>query len=314
MILVTGASGCIGRAVVERLVAAGHGVKVLWHWNHEHPAPKRVTIFGGDVRQPDTLRAAITEDGSVDTVIHLASIRRASGGQSLDDVNALGAQNVVQACRDHGIGRLVTVSCLGAEIRSPYPFQSSIGKAEEIVRSSGLNFTVLKSAVVYGEGDWLTSWINGIARSLPAVMPAPHNGLSKLQPIWVGDVAACVARSLTTRSTFRQVVPIGGPASMRLDEVIETTLRATGRRRRILRLPTSMTRQAARFLAGFRDALTEPEIESLAYSRTTEVGGVHRMFGFMPAKMATKLGFLTPGQPAPEPAVLVSARPSRRRR
>jgi len=292
MILITGATGCIGRAVVERLTAAGHGVKLLWHWNHEHPVPRRVSVIGGDVRQPDTLNAAMTEDGLVDTVIHLASTRRETNDGGFDDVNAQGTQNVIQACRDNKIGRLITVSCLGAEIRSPYPLQRSIGRSEEMVRSCGLNFTVLKSAVVYGEGDWLTSWISGIARSLPLIVPTPHSGQTKLQPIWVGDVAACVVRSLTTRSTFRQVVPIGGPASMRLDEVFETTLRAAGRRRRLIRVPTTMTRQITQFLARFRGALSEPEIEAMAYNRTTEIGSVHRMFGFVPAKMANKLDFL----------------------
>ena len=207
-------------------------------------------------------------------------------------MNAQGTQNIIQACRDNKVGRLITVSCLGAEIRSPYPLQRSIGRSEEMVRSCGLNFTVLKSAVVYGEGDWLTSWINGIARSLPLIVPTPHSGQTKLQPIWVGDVAACVVRSLTTRSTFRQVVPIGGPASMQLDEVFETTLRAAGRRRRLIRVPTTMTRQVSQFLARFRGALSEPEIEAMAYNRTTEIGSVHRMFGFVPAKMANKLDFL----------------------
>jgi len=101
-----------------------------------------------------------------------------------------------------------------------------------------------------------------------------------------------VVRSLTTRSTFRQVVPIGGPASMQLGEVFETTLRAAGRRRRLIRVPTTMTHQVAQFLARFRGALSEPEIEAMAYNRTTEIGSVHRMFGFVPAKMANKLDFL----------------------
>lgn len=300
MILVTGATGCVGRAVVERLISAGHAVKLLWHWNHEHPVPRRVTIIGGDVRQPETLKAAFTEEGDIDTVIHLASIRRESDTDAFDEVNIQGTQNVVQACRDHKVGRLITMSCLGAETRSPYPLHRSIGRAEEIARGSGLNFTVIKSAVVYGEGDWLTSWITGMARSLPLVMPTPHSGQTKLQPIWVGDVAACIVRSLSTRSTFRQVVPIGGPASMRLDEIMATTLSATGRRRRLVRLPTSMTHQLAGFVARFRHALSEPEIEALAYNRTTEIGAVHRMFGFVPAKMGAKLDFLRPDALKPE--------------
>jgi NADH dehydrogenase len=169
-----------------------------------------------------------------------------------------------------------------------------MGKAEEIVRSSGINFTVVKSAAVYGEGDWLTTWLHGISTDFPLVMPLPHRGDTKLQPIWVGDLAACVERCLTTRSTFRQVVPICGPQSMTLAEIAQITLAATRRKRRLVRVPGALTKQIAAFLARCRGALTEWELDALGYNRTTEIGSVHRMFGFAPAKMQTKLAFLSP--------------------
>ncbi len=299
MILVTGPTGCIGRAVVDRLTSSGHPVKLLWHWGHEHLAPRRVSIVGGDVRNVKSLVDAMED---VDTVIHLASLRRDSGNDRVEEVNAMGTRNVVDAVKQTRVSRLISVSCIGAEARSAYPYLRSMGKAEEIVRSSGVNFTVLKSAAVYGEGDWLTSWLNGIASGMPLVMPLPHLGETRLQPIWVGDLAACIERCLTTRSTFRQVVPLGGPQSLTLAEIAQMTLGATRYRRRFIRIPTSMTRQIAGFLSHFRGALTEAEIDSLSYNLTTEIGSVHRMFGFAPAKMPTKLAHLRPGrEPRPLP-------------
>ncbi|MCL4507184.1 MAG: NAD(P)H-binding protein [Chloroflexi bacterium] len=296
MILITGPTGCIGKAVVERLTSSGHPVKLLWHWDHEHLAPRRVSIVGGDVRNVKSLVDAMED---VDTVIHLASQRRDNGNDRVEEVNAAGTRNVVDAAKRAHVSRLISVSCLGAEARSAYPYLRSMGKAEEIVRSSGVNFTVLKSAAVYGEGDWLTSWLNGIAAGMPLVMPLPHSGETRLQPIWVGDLAACIVRCLDTRSTFRQVVPIGGPQSLTLADVAAITLNATRRKRRFIRIPTSMTRQIAGFLGHFRGALTEAELDSLSYNRTTEIGSVHRMFGFAPAKMPTKLAHLRPDRELP---------------
>lgn len=175
MILVTGATGCIGRAVVERLVSSGHQVKCLFHWGREHLCPRRVVITGGDVRNEDSIYEAITDGGACDTVVHLAYIRRETKEDTFDEVNIAGTRNVISAMKRANIKRLIVVGCLGAESRSPYPLQRSLGKAEEIVRASGLNFTVLKSAVVYGEGDWLTSWLAGIATDFPFVMPLPHS-------------------------------------------------------------------------------------------------------------------------------------------
>ncbi|HEY3341287.1 MAG TPA: hypothetical protein VGK81_04675, partial [Anaerolineae bacterium] len=72
------------------------------------------------------------------------------------------------------------------------------------------------------------------------------------------------------------------------------TLNVTRRKRRFVRVPTSMTHQIARFLAHCRGALSETEIDALSYNRTTEIGSVHRMFGFAPARMPNKLDFLRP--------------------
>jgi NADH dehydrogenase len=274
---------------VERLTSSGHAVKLLWHWNHEHLAPRRVSIVGGDVRNVQSLVDAMED---VDTVVHLASQRRDNAEAKISEVNEGGTRNVVEAVKQAKVPRLITVGCLGAESRSAYPFLRSMGKSEEIVRTSGINFTVMKSAVVYGEGDWLTAWLSGIAKGLPIVMPLPHKGETKLQPIWVGDLAACIERCLTTRSTFRQVVPVGGPQSLTLAEIAQMTLNVTQQRRRFVRIPSSLTRQIAGFLARFNSALTEAEIDALSYSRTTEIGSVHRVFGFAPAKMPTKLAHL----------------------
>jgi NADH dehydrogenase len=235
----------------------------------------------------------------VDTVIHLASTRHETSKDRFEDVNVTGTANVVEAAKQMRVPRLISMGCLGAEARSAFPFLRSMGKSEEIVRSSGLNFTVIKSAVVYGEGDWLTTWLDGIARSVPLVMPLPHHGDTKLQPIWVNDLAACIERCLTTRSTFRQVVPIGGPQSLTLTDIAQITLNATRRKRRFVRVPTSMTHQIARFLAHCRGALSETEIDALSYNRTTEIGSVHRMFGFAPARMPNKLDFLHPDYTPP---------------
>ncbi|MCS7059586.1 MAG: NAD(P)H-binding protein [Anaerolineae bacterium] len=296
MILVTGATGCIGRAVVEQLVRAGHIVKCLWHWGREHPAPRKVVVIGGDVRNVNSLMDAMEE---VDTVVHLAGVRRESPSESFESVTISGMRNLIEAMKQVSVTRLITMSCLGAETRSAHPHLRAIGKAEELARASGLNFTVLKSSVVYGPGDWLTSWLAGIAAALPFVLPLPHGGATRLQPIWVGDVAACIERCLNSRATYRQVLPIGGPQALTLAEIAQFVLQARGVRRRVVRVPSALTLALTTFLARYPGALDEWEMEALAHNRTTETGGVHRIFGFAPARMHSKLDFLKPDYPPP---------------
>lgn len=308
MILVTGLTGCVGRAVVERLAVSGHAVRCLWHWGEEHPVPRRVELYGGDVRRPEVLPEALED---VDTVIHLASIRRETDADTFEEVHVGGMRHLIAAMKQAKATRLITVSCLGAETRSPFPLLRSLGKAEELARASGFNFTVVKAATVFGEGDWLTTWLSNLIESLPFVLPLPHRGSTKLQPIWVGDLAACVERCLTTRSTFRQVVPIGGPQVTTLSDVAEAVMKMLDRRRRLVRVPTALTGQLAVFLGRYRGALTATELEALAYNRTTEVGSVHRVFGFVPAKLPSKLGYLNPVYEAPPLPVRYPSRYSR---
>lgn len=293
MILVTGATGCVGRVVVDRLVSSGHQVKCLWHWNHEHAAPRRVTITGGDVRNTASIVEALSDGGTCDTVIHLGSLRHETRNDTFADVNEQGTRNVVEACKQTNTPRLITVMPLGGETRSAFPMLRSMGKAEESVKASGINWTVLKSAAVVGEGDWLTSWIMGMSKGLPFVLPLPHDGRTKLQPIWVGDLAACVERCLSTRSTFRQIVPVGGPQSLTLAEIAQATMNASKRKRRVVKVSSRFTEQLSRFVTRCQHALDLSELESLSYNRTTEIGGVHRTFGFVPAKITTRLSFLS---------------------
>jgi uncharacterized protein YbjT (DUF2867 family) len=298
MILVIGPTGCIGRPLVDRLVSSGHQVKCLWHWGNWRRVPLKAAITGGDVRNVDSLAQAMSEDG-VDTVINLASIRRETRTDTFDDIHITGARNVVEAMKRTGINRLISLSCLGAEGRSPYPMLRSLGKAEDVVRSSGLNFTVLKSAAVYGENDWLTAWFSGASQTMPFVMPVPHAGETKLQPIWVGDVAACIDRAINLRQTFRQIVQIGGPQSLTLADIAQTTLKATGRQRRLVRVSSTFTKQLYRLMRHVKGALNLDELEALSYNRTTEISSVHRVFGFAPAKMPTRLAYLAPGYAPP---------------
>jgi uncharacterized protein YbjT (DUF2867 family) len=297
VILVIGPTGCIGRAVVDRLVQSGHPVKLLWHWGHEHLVPRKVMITGGDVRHIGSLRDAMREDG-VHTVINLASIRSETHEDRFNEVHVDGTRNVIEAMRAEKINRLITIGSLGAESRSPYPLLKSLGKAEELVRASGLNFTVLKSAVVYGEGDWLTRWITGLARS-PLAMPIPHGGETKLQPVWVGDVAACVERCVNLRQTYRQIVPVGGPQALKLSDICAITLKAAGTQRNMIRVPSSLTRPLHKFIRNLHGALDEAMLESLSYNRTTETSGVHRVFGFTPSRMPTRLAHLSPNYETP---------------
>ena len=171
LVLVTGAAGFVGHHLVRRLLDDGHQVRCFVH-------PKTrggrleglpVEITRGDISDPVAVHTAVA---GTDAVIHLVAIIIEKGGATFTSVNAEGTRHVVMACQKAGVKRLIHQSANGAAPNASRPYTHSKWLGEEAVRSSGLDYTILRPSVIYGEADQFLNRMAGIARMTP-IVPKP---------------------------------------------------------------------------------------------------------------------------------------------
>ena len=192
VLLLTGATGTVGRAVLRRLTAAGTPVRCLVRDPRRlGPERVRVQIALGDLGDHLSFRHALR---GVDTVVHLASVIRDQPNGSIEELAGVATWRLVQAAERAGVERFVFFSTLGASTRSRARLMRAKAIAERAVVESTLEHTVFAPSIVYSPSDpYLTllqrmSWL--------PVMPIPGSGQAQFQPIWAEDVADCVLAAL----------------------------------------------------------------------------------------------------------------------
>lgn len=232
-VLVTGASGFVGRAVTGELARAGHRVVALARFESRAPAElwAGVAIERGDVRDPEALARAFAHRPSA--VVHLVGLA----------IHVEATQAVLAAAQLHGARRFVHVSALGARPHPAIRYHRHKWTAEERVRAAAVDHTILKPSVIFGpECDFLNS-LEAIVR-LAGVTPVV-GARARLQPVFVGDVAQVVARCLARRETIGQCFELGGPEVVALGGIVSQLEARLGRRKPRLELPLWMGRLAA---------------------------------------------------------------------
>ena len=246
MILLTGATGTIGSALLRRLSAGSEPVRCLVRDPRRLGDQRvRVQIALGDLASPASFRNALR---GVDTVIHLgASIRDQPLG-SIEELNAVATLRLVRAAERAGTRRFIFFSALGASHHARTRFFRAKALAAEAVEKSSLESTVFSPSIVYAPGD---PWITLLTRFswLPAV-PMSGSGRSLYQPIWAEDVADAVLAALEdgAQPAHGSSFELAGPDTLSYDDIVRTVLRSLGRRRPLLHVPLPVVRASLRAL------------------------------------------------------------------
>ena len=235
-VTVFGGTGFLGRRIVERLSAAGVDVRVGVR------RPERASFRPGDSRI-EVLRADISDEAGVARAVRgSAAAVNAVGhyvetpGATFEGIHQQGALHVARQASQAGVGRLVHVSGLGADPASDSAYVRARGIGESLVGDAFDGATILRPSVIFGPDDAFLTRLAGIARHSP-VLPLFGNGGTRLQPVFVGDVAKACVRVLAERCTGGRVYEIGGPRVYAYRELVGLVLRRIGRRPATIPVP-----------------------------------------------------------------------------
>jgi uncharacterized protein YbjT (DUF2867 family) len=290
VILLTGATGNIGSAVLRRLTASGERVRCLVRDPRRLGAERvRVQIALGDLSDPYSFRNALR---GVDTVVHLAASIRDQPRASIEELNAVATLRLVRAAERARTERFVFFSAIGASLHSRSRFFRSKALAERAVEESDLATTVFSPSIVYSPDDPYMALLRRLSL-LPAV-PVSGSGQAGYQPLWADDAAACVAAELGRRADGRRRFELAGPETLSYDDIVRVALRCWGRRRRLLHVPLPLVRaglHALESVARERAFATWEEAELMEIPMTS-VGGTAdaESLGVTPLRMSAVLG------------------------
>jgi uncharacterized protein YbjT (DUF2867 family) len=242
VILLTGATGNVGSALLRRLVADGQPVRALVRDPRRlGPDRVRVQIALGDLADASSFRHALR---GVKTVIHLAAAIRDQErqGATIEEVNALGTLRLVRAAERAGVERFVFFSALGTSLHSQSRFFRAKAQAELAVEESPLQTTVFTPSIIYSPGDpWIT--LLGRLAMLP-VVPISGSGRAVYEPIWSHDAASAVVGVLQQNGSAPQHrrLELAGPQRLSYDDMVRTYLEVKHRRRRLVHVPLPVVR------------------------------------------------------------------------
>jgi NADH dehydrogenase len=294
MILVTGGTGFIGRVLIRHLVEAGHQVRILIRPSKNSPnlpigIPVEVAVTSFNDERG--LRASMVD---VDVVYHLAGVERRGAQADLLETDIQGTQGVLKAALSAQVNRLFYISHLGADRASAYPVLKAKAIAEEHIRRSGLSYTILRSAIVFGPDDGFTTGLATLLQTIPLIFFIPRDGDNLIQPLWVEDLATALTWALDDEDTINRTFEIGGPEFLNLKESVQIVMKNVGVRRMIVPISPPYLRALTVFLEYVLPytPVSVYWLDYLATNRTCSLDTIPQVFNLMPSRFSKRLSYL----------------------
>jgi len=294
MILITGATGYIGRHLVKRLVEQGERPRCLVR-DRQRAARilpiDKVDIAIGSTTQPSSLEAALH---GVETVVHTAFMtadRKQSSQDHYEETNVGGTSNLILAAKAAGVARIIEISGLGTKADKPGTYMQGRYLSEKMLIESGLPWTIIRPSVLFGKDASFIKGLTDLLHSSP-VVPLIGGGKTMFQPIYVEDVVTVISKVLQDpERTTGKIYTVGGPEYYSFTQIFEALMKATHTNRPKVYAPTPLVKIGAAAMEAVlpHPPLTKAAMSLFAFDNTTDLQSVERDFGFSPMSFKTYL-------------------------
>ncbi|MEL7637367.1 MAG: NAD-dependent epimerase/dehydratase family protein [Anaerolineaceae bacterium] len=294
MILVTGSTGFIGKNFVKKLEDNSFDYRLLLSPGSTDgglPRGKNYDLVMSSMDDSGGLRAAFNQ---VDIVFHLAGVEQAGLKANLSQFEIRNLETLTEIAKQVGVERFYYISHLGADKNSAYGLLKAKGLGEEVVKKSGLPYTIFRTSWLFGEGDHFTQSIARLLKSFLGFFFLPGEGQVLLQPLWIDDFVTALLWSMDMPETINQVIEIGGPEQLTYREIAQLVGQALGKNPKFLNISPV---QYSFLTQMIENNMKNPPInvywmDYLAENRTTSLDSMSRIFEINPARMKTKLTHL----------------------
>ncbi|MFA4829120.1 MAG: complex I NDUFA9 subunit family protein [Thermodesulfovibrionales bacterium] len=284
MIFIAGASGFIGGHLVDALLKEGCKLRCLARSEKAQRdfKEKGIEVISGDITEPETLEGALND---IDFVVHLVGIMEEKGGVTFEKVHVEGTKNLVNEAKKSGGKHFFYQSALGADKGSWSGYLKTKAEAEEIVKASGIPYTIFRPSLIIGQWDGFTKKLMDLIKMSP-VIPIPGDGKSKFQPVYINDWVKCMLKVIASPESFRGTFEIGGPQQLTYNEIVRTLADAMKVKKTIVHVPMGLMKFGALLAEKTIPLLpvTSDQLRLLEAGNICDVTSVEKSFGFKPMK------------------------------
>jgi NADH dehydrogenase len=276
LVTVFGGSGFVGGQVVRQLAKAGHRVRVAVR----NPNLAYKMRMLGDVGQIEVVQANVRNAPSVaravegaEAVVNLVGVLWESGRQKFQTLHVMGAKTIAEQAKAAGVTRFVQISAIGADVDSASKYQRTKAEGEAAVRAVFPGAVVIRPSIVFGADDKFFNKFGQMAALFPA-LPLIGGGETKFQPVFVADVAAVVAKAVSSPAAEGVIYELGGPAVYSFKQLLEMILVETGRNRVLAPIPFFAASLIGKVgdLSPINPPLTSDQVESLKTDNVADKG------------------------------------------
>jgi NADH dehydrogenase len=289
-ILVTGATGFVGRSIVKAL--RGHQVRALVRSTSSH-LPDGVAPVVGDVTAPSTLETAAV---GVDVLIHLVGIIEERGSATFDRIIYEGSKNIVDAAKSAGVRHLILMSALGARDEANLPYMQAKYRSEEYLKASGLPYTIFRPSVIFGPGDGFVTTLATVVRKFP-VIPVVGSGATRFSPVAIEDIADAFCAVVNDPSLARNAtIEAGGAQTLTYEAMLDMLAAELGVRKPKVHVPLRLMQSIVKVSTPLPKALKPPvtpeQLKMLSLDNSTPPSSLASLIGRSPKSLEGNISYI----------------------